>query len=193
MFERLRDAWELFDIDRRVRRHGWTAIYVGAYGDPPSWVYSVGFDELLDQPEIIVFDVTREAATDLLWEAYQQLKDGELRLDDGAVWTGFDGIAPIWRKVHPSQVSGAEGWLKLAARRRHKRTGQRFGPEAFQLVLPGPAGLFPWDDGYNEHLRHRQPALYLPENDPDARDMPGDEREARRLIGDARLDDCSRR
>ncbi|WP_397404276.1 DUF4262 domain-containing protein [Phenylobacterium sp.] len=169
---------------RRVRKHGWAGLYVGAYGEAPAWAYSLGFDETLDQPEVVMFDVPRDIASGVLWQAFDDLKSGELRFEEGATWSMGEDHPPIWRKVHPSQISGVVGWLSLAQQRRFARTGQFSGLEAFQLVLPDPEGHYPWEPGYDEHLRPRQPALYLPENDPQAFDMPAPERVARRLIGE---------
>lgn len=184
MFSRLTLAWVRFGLARRVSTHGWTGVYVGDYRTAPSWTYTLGFDETLDQPEIIIFDIPRDSANALLWEVYRQLKDGRLRLEDSALWSAGEEHPPMWRKVDPSQIAGAVGWLTMAARRRFDRTGKTFGLEAFQLVLPDPEGRFPWEDDYDEHLRRRQPALYLPENDPDATDMPAEMREARRLMAE---------
>lgn len=184
MLTRLTDWWTAKNLDRRVRKHGWTGVYVGRYGDAPAWTYSLGFDETLNQPEVVIFDVPQESAQTLLWQAFDELKNGQLQFEDGATWSGGAEPAPKWRKVHPSQISGIVGWLGLAERRRFKRTGQRSGLEAFQLVLPDAGGHFPWEAGYDEHLRPLQPALYLPENDPDARDMLPEVREARRLLAE---------
>ncbi len=183
MIERLMDWWRTRELDRRVNKHGWTGIYVGTYNVAQAWTYSIGFDETLDQPEVVIFDLRKESANALLWQAYNELKDGKLRFEDGAPW-GVEGPKPVWRKVDPSQISGVANWLGLAQRQRFNRTGQRAGLEAFQLVLPDPEGHYPWDQAYDEHLRPRQPALYLPENDADDFKMAPAEREARRLMGE---------
>lgn len=184
MLTKFRDWRVVRNLDRRVRKHGWTGVYVGRYGQPPSWMYTIGFDETLDHPEIIVFDVPLAGANGLCWEVFEQLQSGDLRIDDGGVWSDGSEVAPVWRKVHPSQIESADGWLTMAARRRYRRTSQWRGLEAFQLVLPDPEGSFPWDDAYDEHLRPRQPALYVAGAVPDGPDMQPKERQARRLIAE---------
>lgn len=161
MFEAVWAAWHLFKIHRRVRRHGWTAIYVGDYETAPTWVYTLGFDETLNQPEIIVFDLPQTDANRLLWQVFDELRAGLLVLDDGKAWPDGEAHPAVWRKVHPSQIDTAEGWLALAVRRRAQRTGFNFGLEAFQLVLSDEQGRLPWQDGYDERLRPLQPELYL--------------------------------
>jgi len=44
VFSSLLRLWHSRDTDRRIRKHGWTAIYVGDYVSAPSWVYTVGIN-----------------------------------------------------------------------------------------------------------------------------------------------------
>jgi len=183
MLDIIQRWWHRRDLWRRVRKHGWTALYVGDYATPPAWAYSVGFDETLDQPEVIVFDVPQESANGLMWKTFRALKDGSLVLEDGKDWTDAPEGRCVWRKVDPSQIDGPDGWFSFASARRQVRTGRRFGLEGFQLVLCDEKGLMPWDDGYDERLRPRQPALWLPGDESrEAWEMNPLERQARRLV-----------
>lgn len=185
MFDELRSWWIRRGLWGRVRKHGWTAVYVGDYTSAPTWAYSIGFDETLDQPEVIFFDVPQDAANGLMWTTFRALRDGTLVLEDGKDWTDAPEGRCVWRKVHPSQVDGPDGWFSLACKRRQERTGRRFGIEGFQLVLSDEKGLMPWDVGYDERLRPRQPALWLPGDESrEAWEMNPLEREARRLVGE---------
>jgi hypothetical protein len=176
MFSRLASAallWRVSsNIARKVRRHGWTGMYVGDYATAPTWAYTIGFDETLDQPEIIVFDAPRRSASALFWRTFEALRSGSLVLEDGAARLDDAGQGAVWRKVHPSHIDCAEGWLAFAQHRRAKVTGKPFGLEAFQYVLPDQDGRMPWDAGYDESLRPLQPALYLPRQDGAARLRP---------------------
>jgi hypothetical protein len=151
------------DIQRRIDQNGWTAIYVGDYHSVPSWAYSVGFHSSLAAPEIIVFDVPQDVANNLFWEVYEELKSGQLALRDGERWRADQTETPlVWRKVHPSQLQNEETiWLGLAETfQLILRPQDMF--EAFQLVLSDPQGRLPWEAGYDERLRERQPALWEP-------------------------------
>ncbi len=151
------------DVDQRVRKHGWTAIYVGDYATAPTWTYTIGLEETLGQPELVVFDITQEDANAVLWSAYEELKQGTLVLQDGMRWPADETERPlVWRKVHPSQIEGRADWFALALMRRAARTGEMRGLQAFQLVLSDENGRLPWEEGYDERIRFRQPALYLP-------------------------------
>ena len=183
MFEKLRRDWHLRDLEKRIQRHGWTAIYVGDYAHAPTWVYTVGFDETLGQPEIVLFDATQQDAKPLLYIAYEALKRGLLQLKDGDAWAPDDDqhVVGIWREVHPSQIDSAEAWFGAAVDRRERRTGRRDGLRAFQLVVADDSRKFPWESGYNEHLRHRQPALYVAAQDYGGVPLSPGDREALRV------------
>lgn len=68
----------------------------------------------------------------------------------------------VWRKVHPSQLQNGETlWLGLAET--FQLTLQpRDTFEAFQLVLSYQQGRLPWETGYDQRLRERQPWLWEP-------------------------------
>lgn len=142
-----------------IRRNGWIGVYVGEYRRPPAWAYTIGFDETLDHPEIVLFDVPQASANEVMWRVFSDVKSGALVIEDGLVWPPGDPIRLVWRKVHPWQI---DQWLNHACIRRHRRAGKRYGLEAYQLVLPDPQGVLPWEPGYEEDLRPRQPALYEP-------------------------------
>src|SRR5437899_1301620 len=147
-------------LDARVRRHGWTGVYVGDYASAPTWAYTIGFDDTLNQPEVVAFDLTRDAASRLFWEVRDRLKAGTFAFADGLEWPEDSDVRGVWRKVDPTRI---DEWLTLAARRRWKRTGQAHGLEAFQYVLPDNDGHLPWQADYDERLRPRQIALWEPQ------------------------------
>lgn len=152
--DRLLSAWRKRDTRRRVEARGWTAIYVGDYKHAPSWVYTVGLTASLGSPEIIVFDLPRPSASQLVSVVHDQLRDGRLVLADGREWEGASAKC-LWRKVHDDHLGE---WLTLAFI--PAMVADRL--EAFQLLLSDAQGRLPWKDGYDERLRPLQPALYEP-------------------------------
>jgi hypothetical protein len=87
----------------------------------------------------------------------------------------------VWRNVDPSQVESRVGWFTLAKMRRLAVKGEMFGLEVFQLVLADEKGILPWEAGYNESIRFRQPALYLQATDYGKEPLSPPEEEALRL------------
>lgn len=182
MIQRLLRWWHGRDIDQRLRKHGWTAIYVGDYATAPTWTYTLGLEETLNQPELVVFDVTQEAASAILWTAFEELKAGTLVLEDGKRWHEDDPDGRlVWRKVDSSQIESRVGWFTLAVARRLVVKREMFGLEVFQLVLADENQRMPWEGGYNENLRFRQPALYLPATDYGDEPVSPPEEEALRI------------
>jgi hypothetical protein len=169
--ERLWLSGQMRKVARRVKAGGWTAIpFQLPHDAAPRFFYSVGFDETLNQPELIVFDQTAEVAVDNFHLAFQGLLAGDLTLDDGMVWAE-DGLSRcVLRKVHPGQVAG--GWLGLAQERRRIVKGDADGLQAFQLVASDKSGFLPWEPGYNETVRVWQPALYDPPDEPRPDSIP---------------------
>lgn len=155
---------------------------MGDYATAPTWTYTLGFEETLNQPEVVIFDVTQEAANTILWTAYEELKAGTLILEDGARWHEEDTDSRlVWRRVHSSQVKSRVGWFNFAVARRLVAKREMFGLEAFQLVLADENGVLPWEAGYNEDIRFRQPALYLPATDYGDEPLSPPEEEALRI------------
>jgi len=129
---RLQLAWYKLGLRRAIRRYGWTAVYVGDYHSAPTWVYTLGVDQTLNHPEIIVFDTTQTDANALLWMAFERVRSGDLVIEDGQDMPLSEGPNPVWRKVHPEQI---DEWLPLACMRRFELTRRRSDLEAYQLVL----------------------------------------------------------
>jgi len=164
MFDKFRREWHLRDLDKRIQRHGWTAMYVGDFEASPCWAYSIGFEENLGQPEVVVFDITQADANSLLWWIYKSIENGELKPREGEVWAPEGELIGVWREVHSTQVDNPDGWFAAALGRR-QRKGATQPLRAFQLVMRDEAQKLPWEEGYNERLRMKQAALYLPARD----------------------------
>ena len=159
--ERLWLRGQLRKIGRHIQAEGWIAVPFQLPGDrAPRFFYTVGFDETLSQPELILFDQPAELVVGEFQTAFEQLQTGELALEDGMTWVEQDGMRCILREVHPEQIAG--GWFGLARERRRALKGAPDGLRAFQLVSADKAGFLPWEAGYDEAARQWQPALWEP-------------------------------
>ena len=162
--------WELrrhrliWSLERRVRKWGWTGIFVHDYehGLVP-FAYSMGFREHLGAPEIIMFGMPKHVASQLIGQAYDALKARTMVLKDKANWTlgeGDESWTLAWRAVHPTQVRREH--FNIAIWHETRRGAGRQGLEAFQLFAPDRGGKFPWEEGHDTDYTPRQPELYLP-------------------------------
>ncbi|CAN7584585.1 DUF4262 domain-containing protein [Phenylobacterium sp. LjRoot225] len=169
--ERLWLSGQMRKVARHVKASGWTAIpFQLPHDAAPRFFYTVGFDETLNQPELIAFDQTVEVAVNQFHVAFQELQAGELALEDGMVWAQDGPCRCVLRKVHPGQL--ANGWVGLARERRRIVKGDADGLQAFQLVATDRSGFLPWEPGYDEAVRKWQPALYEPPDDPRPDSVP---------------------
>jgi hypothetical protein len=163
MFKGLFDAFRKRNITGSIKRHGWTAIYVGDYSTAPTWAYTVGFRGSLGAPEIIVFDVPQASADAIFHEAFRQIQAGELVIADGEPWPPDGEGRSVWRRVHPSRfVEDEQPWLGIALTFAGVLNPESGDFEAYQLVLSDAEHRLPWETGYDERLRPRQRDLYEP-------------------------------
>lgn len=148
-------------LTKVVRELGWAAVPVRfPQDDRDRWVYTVGFSEALNHPELIVFDMPHQNAFEEFYVIFEAVRLGQLTIEDGMVWSEEGEPRCVLRRVHPQNVTA--GWFGLAEERRRLRRGEVAGLEAFQLVLCDRNGCLPWEPGYDETVRQFQPALYEP-------------------------------
>jgi hypothetical protein len=153
------DRW-VERVAKSIRKQGFAGVPVGDFGREMNWIYTVGLMETFQAPEIIIFDLPLDAAADAVSSIIDGLRTRTDIPAEGVLYEGEGAPPAVWRRVHPSQISGA-GWFALA-KLYYERQGRPETLEALQLVLPAPDGALPWSEGYPERLRKLQPALYEP-------------------------------
>lgn len=165
MWGHLHWAWTRWGVARRIRRQGWSIMYVDAdpslAGEPcGSFAYSIGFQQAFASPEIILFGSSIEIANRIIKIAASHIHAGVLALADGIEWTPGPNETPplVWREVHPQQIN--REYLTLARWWNLRQNGPPL--RAFQLVLPDAEGHAPWDEDCDPRLRERQPELWRP-------------------------------
>jgi hypothetical protein len=145
-----------------IEKDGWFGLSVSAGTDTPSFTYSIGFTETLKCPEFIVFGLDFDLMHSMLWQVFEQVRDGRCIPAEGARWSGvLDGCDCVSRAVHPSQIK--RDYFNSAMWYRRHRGGRDEDLRAYQLFWPGKTQLlFPWENGCDEFVRDCQPLLYLP-------------------------------
>jgi hypothetical protein len=144
-----------------IERIGWSAIGVFPVADDPperrvSYVYSVGFREFDEHPEMIVLGLEFGLGHALLAELFERIHEGERFTDaqvDGEVLKGFD---VEFRELAPDG-------RPLNVARRHYGLDEL---PALQIVWPDQNGWFPGDDACDERIERAQDlALALDDNE----------------------------
>lgn len=147
------------DLLKAIKQLGFrvTAVDGGKSGDP-SFAYSVGFPDLLGQPEVIVFGLPLKMMGQMIGMLSDQCRAG-LHMEDRMKIEGIlGGHVCVLRAVKPENI--VIDYFNSAMWYQQRQTGTDM-TEAFQLVWPGAkTGLFPWDEGCADEVRALQPALY---------------------------------
>jgi hypothetical protein len=133
-----------------VREHGWHRMNVFADDHGPDFNYTTGF-WLAGFPEIIVFAMKPELASDVLWDMFRSQKSGT-NYPAGAVTNDIFAnlpacLIPVSKKYYREYL----GWGRWF-----------YGGDSFsclQLVWTDREGLFPWQSGFSSEFDGLQPDL----------------------------------
>ena len=127
-------------------------------GTDPSFSYSAGFTETVEQGEVIVFGLGHDLMHRMINLTLDECREGLVLADGMSIQGLLEGFDVIARKI---PFSGLD--------REHFNSSMwfhqyRFDSElrsAFQLVWPGAQqGLFPWEAGCDEYVIKIQQPLY---------------------------------
>jgi hypothetical protein len=142
------DAKALADI----AQYGLHIINVAAEGDLPPFSYSIGIEQSLGMPELIVVGLKGAVGGAAINICYKQMKAG-IRIAPGArvaelLGGGFECQIGEVDASHFKEYMGWALWL-------YKEKGFR----AYQIIFPNTAGAFPWEPGASDWFRRWQPLL----------------------------------
>lgn len=135
-----------------VEQYGCHIIQVREEGGFPGWSYTVGLTELLDCPELIVIGLKEQLASSVLNECARRLHEG-VRFGE--------------KSREHELLSNVECEFRIVEKRWLRRTmgyavwfygGDSF--PALQCVYPDLENRFPWEPGFPENWRSRQPLLF---------------------------------
>jgi hypothetical protein len=138
------------DIDRRVAKHGWTAISVDDH--EPQFTYTCGLLTRSQHPELIVVGLAGKTAYRVLAAVIERIQRGE-RFTAAAQLQILEGLAVAIRPVHVSQHELYFGYAMAHARRHDAPL------HAAQVLWPDQAGYFPFDRECDSDVRAVQPRL----------------------------------
>ena len=139
------------DFVTNIRTHGWFGTSVFADDEGPGFTYTTGFWVNLGFPEIILFSLTSETAHDVLWDVYRDVKSGRKITVGAYVASVFANggayFLPVAKQHYPDYL----GWSRWF-----------YGGDDFpclQLVWGDTRDMFPWQAGFEDRFRNRQPDL----------------------------------
>ncbi|WTW93452.1 DUF4262 domain-containing protein [Streptomycetaceae bacterium NBC_01309] len=149
-----RDAAWADKLAATVREHGWTVVAVPADEHGPAFAYTVGLPHTAHVPELAMLGLPIQVMHTLLNNIASRIRDGAPAADgtrvDGLLAAGLALVLkdadPGW---HPT-FFGQTAWFHRAA------------VPVRQVVWPDPAGVFPWEDGFDQACRTAQPTLWIP-------------------------------
>lgn len=142
------DAKALADI----AEYGLHVISVVAEGDLPPFAYSIGIEQSLGLPELIVIGLKSPVAHSAINECYRQMKAGN-PMTEGTRVTDLlgGGFACLIGEVPPAHFEEYMGWALWLYKGSHFR--------ARQIIFPNTSGVFPWEAEANDWFRNWQPVL----------------------------------
>lgn len=142
------DAKALADIEQ----FGLHVISVMEDAEHPPFTYSIGIEQSLGMPELIVIGLKSGVACSAINECYRQMKE------EGAIAPGArvadllgGGFECLIGEASSEKVRYYMHWASWLYK------GQPF--RAYQIIWPSTAGIFPWEAGASDWLIARQPLL----------------------------------
>jgi len=120
------------ELAQIIDTHGWAVQGVKGETDADSWAYTVGLVERFGHPELVVTGISMKAASGLLNDVADRVRDGERfvpaeTIDLGGVDVGFAA-------VHPAQFSRGLFAMWFEHYRAVPQAGLKLS--ALQVVLP---------------------------------------------------------
>lgn len=139
----------------------WAVMGILPEGASPYHTFSVGLFENFDRPEIIIFGVHPQVATQIINDIGDRIVEG-LELESGRVYDDIFSnqlgavFIPVEKDAYDAHMGSAIWYYQ----------GRDF--PVMQLVWPDPNGKFPWEEGFDRRYAAAQPLLgQMPDNAAD--------------------------
>jgi hypothetical protein len=143
----------------RISTYGYThqGVLGAAASGKETFTYTIGLPAHIGHPELAVCGVASEKVIPVIGAVVEVLRSTPTL--EGCVTGALEGDMPLWIATLPADVvaehlGGACWW------RREHHDGQP--ATAKQVIVPDPAGLFPWEPGCEAGYGRMQ-SLLLPE------------------------------
>jgi len=134
-----------------ITKHGWFIALFEQQGDQPAFAYSIGLWNNYRHPELICFGLPTETMHMLLNIGSDLVKNGH-SLSTGKRYSEFLSDYPA-RFLSVDQRNIADYFAYAIWYHENKPF------DAMQLVWPDTNHQFPWETGFDHHLKFQQPML----------------------------------
>lgn len=148
------DTQELDEHERKfvsiIREHGWHHMTVTAGEEGPGFSYTTGL-WVLGFPEIIVFAMKQEIASDVLWDMFRSQKSGltyPVSVITNEIFTNLPACLLPVSKRHYREYLGWNRWF--------------YGGDSFpclELIWTDRQGNFPWQPDFSSEFDGLQPDM----------------------------------
>ena len=139
------------DIQATIATYGWMVMRINADARGPGFAYTIGLEQTLSHPEIIVVGLSMDIAHGVLNDAGADIRRGETFIAGRTYSNVLDTYDVTFRVVPEYQFSAYLGH------------GCRFYEDrpfrALQLIYPNRDGRWPWDPEAADAFRDVQPVL----------------------------------
>lgn len=138
-------------IATSLARSGFATVAVADEAGP--WAYTTGFTDI-GHPEILICGLRPELAHQFFWDLYREIKAGK-RYDTGEVNTELATLPTMFRTLRDDAAQ------ELCCQALFWYEDKGIKPTFLQLVMPDPAGKFPWEAGYDRVKMRSQRHLWV--------------------------------
>lgn len=138
-----------------IAEYGLHVISVMEDGASPSFTYSLGIEQSLGLPELIIMGLKAGVAHAAINECYRQMK-ADPSIGPGSRIGGLlgGGFECLIGEVAPERAKQYLCWASWL----YKEKGFR----AYQIIFPNTSGAFPWEPEASDWFRNWQPLLASP-------------------------------
>ncbi|WP_207426651.1 DUF4262 domain-containing protein [Pedobacter sp. SYSU D00535] len=133
-----------------IEKYGWIVLMIPASDYLPSFAYTVGLLKHFNHPELICFGMKEQVANQILNDAGELIRKGEV-IKTETNYDLFENSRAEFIKVDKRSIGDYFGYAIS-----YYKTAEL---PALQLVWTDRNNRFPWEDGFEEVFRYKQPLL----------------------------------
>lgn len=135
-----------------VEKYGFHISVISQDEYLPGFAYTIGLTKTYNHPEIIIFGLKNEVMSEILNGLGDKIGKGQIYSQDreySDIVSNFPVKFIEVQKEHYQDYLGYGGWFY----------NSKFDFSAYQLVWTDKNNKYPWDEGFNDNWKFKQPIL----------------------------------